>query len=103
MIHTTIIGEGTLSFYWKVSSEAGYDFLEFYIDGVLQDRISGMENWHQMIYTITEPGSHTLEWRYVKDWSESVGADSGWVDQVEWQWGDSGGFWQWGDWWIEIR
>jgi hypothetical protein len=41
-LQTTVVGPGTLSFYWKVSSEAGYDFLEFYIDGVLQSgRISG--------------------------------------------------------------
>lgn len=56
-----------MSAYWKVSSEAGYDFLDFYIDGVLQDQISGLVDWHQMVYTIIEPGTHTLEWRYVKD------------------------------------
>ncbi|NQT00827.1 MAG: hypothetical protein HQ580_02260, partial [Planctomycetes bacterium] len=83
-IQTTVSGTGTLSFFWKVSSEVNYDFLEFYIDGVLQDSISGSEDWQQMIYAIAESGSHTLEWRYVKDWSESAGDDSGWVDQVEW-------------------
>ena len=87
LMQTLVSGTGTFSFYWKVSSEAGYDFLEFYIDGVLQDRISGTEGWHQMTYTITEQGSHTLEWRYVKDYSESIGDDSGWVDQVEWSGG----------------
>ena len=84
LMQTMVSGTGTFSFYWKVSSEVGYDFLEFYIDGALQDRISGMEDWHQMVYTITEPGSHNLEWRYVKDYSVSEGDDSGWVDQVEW-------------------
>ena len=29
------------------------------------------------------PGEHTIEWRYVKDSSKAVGADSGWVDRVE--------------------
>jgi hypothetical protein len=87
LLQTTIIGAGTFSFYWKVSSEANYDYLEFYIDGELQDRISGLEDWHQMSYTITESGSHTLEWQYVKDWSESAGDDSGWVDFVEWSGG----------------
>jgi hypothetical protein len=97
VIHTTINGEGTLSFYWKVSSEAGYDFLEFYINGVLQKRISGLVDWQQMMYTITGSGLHILEWRYVKDYSVSEGADSGWIDQLEWLWVD------WGDWWVEIR
>lgn len=31
----------TLSFYWKVSSEENYDWLEFYIDDIRRDRISG--------------------------------------------------------------
>jgi hypothetical protein len=83
-LSTTISGSGTLSFYWKVSSEAGYDFLEFYIDGVLQDRISGTQDWHQMVYTITGTVLHTLDWRYVKDGSISSGSDSGWIDLVEW-------------------
>jgi hypothetical protein len=95
-MHTTIHGPGTLSFYWKVSSEAGYDYLEFYINGVLQDRISDTVDWHQMTYEITASGLHTLEWRYVKDYSVSEGEDCGWVDRLEWL------SWAW-DWWIEIR
>jgi hypothetical protein len=87
ILQTTIDGEGMLSFYWMVSSEVGYDFLEFYIDDELQDRISGTQDWQQMVYIITEQGPHTLEWRYAKDWSESIGGDSGWVDQVEWSGG----------------
>ncbi|GEM_PF-1329821 len=31
---------GTVTFWWKVSSEANCDWLSFYADGVLQDRIS---------------------------------------------------------------
>ncbi|HUU17866.1 MAG TPA: hypothetical protein VMW72_11995, partial [Sedimentisphaerales bacterium] len=40
-MQTTVSGAGMVRFYWKVSSESGYDYLEFYIDGVLQGRISG--------------------------------------------------------------
>ncbi|MDT8304259.1 MAG: hypothetical protein RQ760_22435, partial [Sedimentisphaerales bacterium] len=87
LIRTTVNGEGTASFFWKVSSEDGYDLLEFFIDGVLQDQISGIVDWHQMIYTITEPGPHILEWRYVKDYSVSGGDDSGWIDLMEWSGG----------------
>jgi len=96
LMQTIVSGTEMVSFYWKVSSEAGYDFLEFYIDDVLQDRITGSANWHQMMYTITGSGSHTLKWRYVKDYSVSDGDDCGWVDQLDWR-GD------WGGWWIEIR
>jgi hypothetical protein len=84
LMQTTVSGAGTVSFFWKVSSEAGYDYLEFYIDGVLQDRITGSVGWHQMMYAISDSGSHTLKWRYVKDYSVSEGDDCGWVDYVTW-------------------
>ncbi|MFB0552617.1 MAG: LamG-like jellyroll fold domain-containing protein [Phycisphaerae bacterium] len=83
-MQTTVSGTGTVKFYWKVSSEEDFDFLEFYIDGSLQDRISGLVNWEQKTYTISTSGSHTLEWRYVKDGSGDSGSDCGWVDKVEW-------------------
>jgi len=87
LMQTTVSGAGTASFYWKVSSEADYDFLEFYIDGELQDQISGTVDWQQMTYAITGSGSHTLEWRYTKDEAVSEGSDNGWVDKLEWNGG----------------
>jgi len=83
-MQTTVNGKGTLKFYWKVSSEYDYDFLEFYIDGSLQDQISGSVNWQQKTYTISTSGPDTLEWRYVKDSGTNSGSDCGWVDKVEW-------------------
>jgi hypothetical protein len=81
---STIEGPGTLSFWWKVSSEAGYDFLEFYIDGVRQDgRISGETGWEQQTFTIFT-GTHTVRWRYAKDKSSASGSDAGWVDNIKW-------------------
>ena len=78
----TAVGPGAVSFWWKVSSESGYDYLSFYIDGVLQTgRISGTVDWQQKSYTLAT-GSHTLKWSYAKDISISVGSDCGWVDQV---------------------
>ncbi len=85
---TTVTGAGTVSFYWKASTEADYDFLEFYLDGQMQDQISGEVDWTQMTYPITTAGSHTLEWRYFKDAGASGGEDCGWVDQFGW---DGGG------------
>jgi len=75
-----VSGSGTLTFYWKVSSEANWDWLEFYIDGVRQDRISGTVDWQLKSYSVSS-GS-TVKWRYVKDGSASVGSDCGWVDYV---------------------
>jgi hypothetical protein len=75
-------GPGILTFWWSVSSEADYDYLEFYLDGILQDgRISGEVTWNQQTFNIAA-GSHSLRWRYVKDIGLSSGRDRGWVDQV---------------------
>ncbi|MCP4258760.1 MAG: hypothetical protein GY774_14850 [Planctomycetes bacterium] len=83
-LQTLVNGAGTVSFFWKVSSEENYDLLEFYVDGTRQDHISGAKDWHQTTYDITGSASHTLEWRYFKEGSMSSGDDCGWVDKVEW-------------------
>ena len=80
-MQTIISGASNISFFWKVSSENGYDLLEFYIDGSLQNTISGLVDW-QKIEHIVSPDSHELKWRYVKDWSVSEGNDAGWVDAL---------------------
>jgi hypothetical protein len=81
-METAISGKTSVKFYWKVSSEANYDYLRFYIDGVLKNSISGTVNWTQKTYTVTS-GSHTLKWTYVKDSAVSSGSDCGWVDKLE--------------------
>jgi Zn-dependent metalloprotease len=71
-----------VKFYWKVSSEANYDYLRFYIDGVEKTSIAGTVDWTQVSYNITA-GTHTLKWSYTKDGSVSTGSDCGWVDKLE--------------------
>jgi hypothetical protein len=83
-LRTTVSGAGSVSFSWRVSSEATYDFLEFWIDGSLRDRISGSVDWHEVTYAVTGAGLHTLEWRYAKDSSTEDGSDCGWVDKMVW-------------------
>lgn len=82
VMETSLVGPGYLKFYWRVSSEAGYDFLVLTIDGVEQPgAISGTVDWHEKQYFIPA-GSHTVRWIYRKDGSESQGRDCGWVDKV---------------------
>jgi YD repeat-containing protein len=84
-IQATVTGSGTIKFWWKVSSQSGCDYLEFYIDNVLQSgRISGEVAWQEKSYPVSGGGSHTLKWRYVKDAGGSEGYDCGWVDWVQW-------------------
>ncbi|MCX6874980.1 MAG: M6 family metalloprotease domain-containing protein [Verrucomicrobia bacterium] len=81
---TTVTGAGSLSFWWKVSSESSFDYLRFYLDGAEQPGIvgiSGAVDWQQQTLAVPA-GSHTLRWTYAKDYSNSVGLDAAWLDQV---------------------
>jgi PKD repeat protein len=78
----TVGSTQAVKFYWKVSSEASYDYLRFYIDGVQKTSIAGTVDWTQVAYNITA-GTHTLKWSYTKDGSVSSGSDCGWVDKLE--------------------
>ena len=75
----TIPGPRELTFSWKVSSESGYDFLRWCLDGVQKESISGTGGgWREVTTTIPE-GEHTIVWTYFKDEIESNGDDCGWV------------------------
>ncbi len=76
-----LTSSGTLTFYYKVSSEATYDFLKFYIDGAQQNQWSGTVDWTQASYTLAA-GPRVLKWEYVKDGSVSNGSDCAWVDDI---------------------
>ena len=71
-----------LSFDWKVSSEADYDYLFFYANGEEVDKISGSRNWATYTWTAPSDGEYTFEWSYVKDPYTGEGSDCGYVDNV---------------------
>jgi alpha-tubulin suppressor-like RCC1 family protein len=81
ILQTTVTGPDTLTFWWKVSSEEDFDFLEFFVDSSNAAAISGEVDWQQRSFNIP-PGVHTLKWIYSKDESVSVGQDAGWLDEV---------------------
>ena len=78
---TTNFQAGAGSFDFKVSSEADFDFLQFYEDGVMQAEWSGEQGWAHYQFNVPS-GIHTLEWRYEKDPTGSAGLDAGFIDQV---------------------
>ncbi len=87
----TVNQSETLSFYWKVDSEAGWDYLVFCLDIAAAscsvytdtgtDRISGNVDWQLKTYSLT-PGAHTIRFMYAKDGGVSTGLDKGWIDWV---------------------
>ncbi len=79
-IETTLPANGQLSFYWKVSSEEGWDYLTFYINGDEHDSISGEEGWNQQTYSVS--AGDTLRWEYHKDGGGSDGQDAGFLDEI---------------------
>jgi len=80
-VETTVPADGQVSFWWKVSSEDGFDYLTFYINGVQQDAISGEIDWTNETFNVA--AGDTLRWEYSKDDSGSSGSDAGWLDEVQ--------------------
>jgi hypothetical protein len=81
LILTATFRAGNGSFDYRVSSEANFDYLKFYVDGILQQQWSGEAGWAAFAFPLTA-GTHTLEWRYTKDPNVSAGLDAAFIDDV---------------------
>jgi hypothetical protein len=91
---------GNVSFFWNVSSEAGYDFACFCVDKAcgdtgcscstalgtadvrLSSSIDGVWTSENVSYYINTSGRHMLTWCYSKDLVNSSGADMAKVDNI---------------------
>jgi len=71
----------SIAFRLKVSSEAGYDFLNFFIDNEKKNAWSGEVDWQYVVYPVNK-GIHTFEWQYDTDASEALGQNRAWIDNV---------------------
>ncbi len=89
-LQTTVVGPGTIGFWWKVDSDVtppppatpySYDTLQFLINGVQQNQIMGQIDWNYMVFPVPA-GTNTLTWQYVKDAQWNSAYDRGWLDQV---------------------
>ncbi len=76
-----IEGPATISFRYRVSSESGFDYFRFLIDDAPVLSRAGLIGWTAFETTVG-PGSHTLTWRYDKDFSFSAGLDTAWIDEL---------------------
>ncbi|MCO5264796.1 MAG: C25 family cysteine peptidase [Lentimicrobium sp.] len=79
-----------ISFSRMVSSESGYDYLKFYIDGTEKGSWSGDVAWSVVSVPVTA-GTHTFKWTYSKDNSVSNGQDAAFIDDILFPSGNAGG------------
>ncbi len=89
-LSTVLVGPGTLTFAWRTSCEdsGGYfdwDHVELVVDGTVIRKLDGVsDGWLSESVNIVGDGTHTVEWRYVKDNAESAGEDAAWVAGYGW-------------------
>ena len=86
VLHAGVVGPGTLTFQWKVSSESDrYDWLEFSYDGAsVTNKIGGTGGTWTGVSVHLDAGERVLTWMYRKDSSVDSGEDCGWIDAVRW-------------------
>ena len=77
-----VLANDSISFFKKVSSEANYDYLQFWIDGTKISQWAGNIDWSYEIFPISA-GNHTIKFIYDKDYSVSNGSDCAWIDFIE--------------------
>ena len=80
-LNVTILEAGDMSFAYRVSSEGGYDFLRFKVNGTTNQSWSGEIPWSEHTYTLN-PGDYVLSWSYEKDVIFNSGTDAAWIDNI---------------------
>lgn len=80
------VAGGMASFDFRVSSEKGWDFFKFYINGEIDsdfEKQSGEVPWQSYEFVLP-PGNVELEWRYSKDnvSSSQTGDDTAYLDNL---------------------
>ncbi len=72
--------DDSISFFRKVSSESGYDFLKFYINGEQKGSWSGNVAWSKVSYPVSA-GTNTFILEYMKIY-RFLCEDAAWVDFI---------------------
>ena len=80
----TIDSDTVISFYWKVSSEENGDFLQFFLNDVLQDQISGDADFALVSFPVVAD-EYVLKWVYAKNDTASAGEDTAFVDVLRFE------------------
>lgn len=74
-----------VTFWARTNTVSGASFLRFYIDGVLQLELSGVNPWTLYSYPVLATGAggpdRQLKWEFSR--SASAGAFTAWVDDID--------------------
>lgn len=80
-ISTSTTQPSTISYYRKVSSEAGFDKFFLYINNSKFDEASGEEDWQQVVVNVSS-GNNTIVFSYEKDYMTVSGEDCTYIDDI---------------------
>jgi len=80
-VQLEVANPGFISFYYRVSSEASYDYLRFLVDGSPVGSWSGEDAWTQVSFEV-DAGLRTFTWVYEKDAGVFSGEDRAWLDHI---------------------
>jgi hypothetical protein len=72
---------GKVTFSYSTSTETGWDWFRFYINGAAELETNGIIGYTTVTFNLN-PGTHTLRWEYSKDGSFSSGADQVYIDDI---------------------
>ncbi len=80
-IQTTFQGPGSLSFWWRTSSDLGKDVLKLVSNGTVRAELSGETGWARQSIAFPD-GPQIVKWIFSKDAFSSRGLDQAWLDNV---------------------
>ena len=80
-VEMNYLTDGNITFWHKVSTETGYDFLKFFINRNERMRNSGISSWRKFSYPVPA-GVQTFKWQYEKNNSGDSGDDCVWIDNI---------------------
>jgi hypothetical protein len=81
ILETSVVGPGTLTFWWQSAANGGNFDFEFDIDLGYANDISGIQPWTQDGPYALSAGSHTLTWT-VRAGNDNDPTEAGYLDQV---------------------
>jgi hypothetical protein len=82
LIRSVYATADSVKFYYKVSSEAGYDFFSFKLNGIEILKKSGEIDWTKNSIAVPA-GLNKMEWIYYKDGNTTGGSDCAWIDMID--------------------